>query len=514
MITAAIVAAVISVTALSILREQRTFQSELQQQAGLLLDTLASATANRLYYLDQQFLSETMQNLVTDGIIVDGRIYDPHGRVIADAVDPLAGYASSADPLGQRLAQSESPVFEWLPNRLQAGQAVVVGREHLGAISVVLPTDALAAKMAAVRAQGISVALAAACIGMVLSVLFSRSITAPLRELTRAVDRVAEGDLDQQIAVHTRPWLHQTDAAASDEIGSLQRRFNQMVIKLRQSIVQRDAALAQSQEAAALAQQANHSKSEFVSFAAHELKTPMTAIKGYADLLQQGIFGPVAPDHVAALQTILDNVKMMTTLTSDLTDVAQIETNYLRLTCSAVPISDIIAETLRTLQIYRVEQEHTVYVHTSEYMLPVWGDPARLLQILTNLLSNAHKYTPQKGTITIAVNYPAHVLDVDVAAMYMHISIRDTGIGIHPDEQRAIFHKFFRATDPNARAVSGTGLGLHITKHLVEMHNGQIWFESVFREGTTFHVILPVVEAWMAPDTKQMLESTISLLQA
>ncbi len=115
-------------------------------------------------------------------------------------------------------------------------------------------------------------------------------------------------------------------------------------------------------------------------------------------------------------------------------------------------------------------------------------------QVITNLVSNANKYTPDGGTVTVGAEKCRNQWDPDGASEVVHMWVKDTGIGISLEDQKKIFQKFFRSEDSKAREAPGTGLGLNITKSLVEMMGGQIWFESEFRQGTTFHFTVPVAE--------------------
>jgi signal transduction histidine kinase len=115
-------------------------------------------------------------------------------------------------------------------------------------------------------------------------------------------------------------------------------------------------------------------------------------------------------------------------------------------------------------------------------------------QVLTNLISNAHKYTPEEGQVFVGCEVAGNQWDPEGAQHVVHLWVRDTGIGISPEDQARIFQKFFRSEDEKAREAPGTGLGLNITKSLVEMQGGRIWFESEFRKGSTFHFTIPVAE--------------------
>ena len=242
---------------------------------------------------------------------------------------------------------------------------------------------------------------------------------------------------------------------------------------------------------------ANIAKSDFINFVSHELKTPMTSIQGYTELLAKGAIGPVNEAQAGFLATIRSNVKRMDRLVSDLADISRIEAGRLRLDFAAVPIQEVVDEVVRSTKGQIDEKEQTLVVDVSSHLPPVWGDRTRLTQVLTNLVSNAYKYTPHEGQIIVRAVQTNNQWDThtEAAPEVLHIYVQDTGIGIKPEDQKQIFSKFFRSDDPKARESPGTGLGLNITKNLVELQGGQIWFESEFRKGTAFHFTIPIAEA-------------------
>jgi signal transduction histidine kinase len=241
-------------------------------------------------------------------------------------------------------------------------------------------------------------------------------------------------------------------------------------------------------------QLANDAKSEFVSFVAHELKNPMTSIKGYTELLSAGAVGPINEMQTNFLQTIRSNVERMSTLVSDLNDNSKIEAGRLRLDYKAVDLSEVVDEVVRSTTRQTEEKKQEIELQVPESLPKVWSDQTRVSQVLTNIVSNAHKYTPEEGTIVVGAEVSANQWDPEGAAQVVHIWVKDDGIGISAEDQQKIFSKFFRSDDSKAREAPGTGLGLNITKSLVEMQGGKIWFESEFREGTTFHFTIPVAE--------------------
>jgi len=237
---------------------------------------------------------------------------------------------------------------------------------------------------------------------------------------------------------------------------------------------------------------ADQAKSEFISFVAHELKTPMTSIRGYTDLLAQGAVGPVTQPQANFLATIRLNADRMSALVSDLNDISRIETGRLKLEFAAVALAPALEEVIDALRSQIESKEQKLTLAIPDDLPPVWVDRGRLIQILTNLVSNAQKYTLSGGAFRIAAEHSSNRWDPSGPPEVVHILIQDTGLGISPPEQKSIFQKFFRSEDRIVRDLPGTGLGLNITRNLVEMHGGKIWFESELHKGSTFHFTIPV----------------------
>jgi len=228
---------------------------------------------------------------------------------------------------------------------------------------------------------------------------------------------------------------------------------------------------------------ANQAKTEFISFVSHELKQPMTAIKGYTDLLVKGLAGDLTETQRSFLEVIRSNLNRMDTMVQELLDISRIEAGRLRLEIGQVALREAVEEAVRTFRQEIEAKRQTLEVEIVEPLPPVRADRNRVVQILTNLLSNAYKYTPEEGHIRVTVQPDGGVVVC---------SVSDTGIGIAPEEQERLFTKFFRSQHPAVRNVPGTGLGLVITRSLVELQGGQIWVESEPGKGSTFTFTLPV----------------------
>lgn len=226
-------------------------------------------------------------------------------------------------------------------------------------------------------------------------------------------------------------------------------------------------------------------KEEFISVAAHELKTPMTALQGYTELLLSESVGKVEPMQEHFLQIIKTNVERLAELANDLLDVSRIEAGMVQLQIQKLHLSDLMDEVVATFQAEVERKELTLIVLVPRDLPTIWGDRNRLIQLLTNLTSNACKYTPGGGRVGIMARQVDGQIQVDVV---------DTGIGISRQDQEQIFSRFFRADNPLIREIGGSGLGLSIAKSIVSLHGGEIWVESELGRGSTFSFTLPLAK--------------------
>ncbi len=228
---------------------------------------------------------------------------------------------------------------------------------------------------------------------------------------------------------------------------------------------------------------ANDSKSEFVRTVSHELKLPMTAIKGYAELMLNGVSGAITDQQRQFLNVIRTNVERMTVLVSDLSDISRIESGRIRIELRAVDVAHTVKEALKSLQNALTAKGQTVQLHLPSALPPARTDPGRLMQVLTNLLSNANKYSPAGATLTIRV---------EAAPPFLRLSVADTGYGISPADQAKLFTPFFRSEEANIRQEQGWGLGLHLSRRLVEVLGGTISVQSELGKGSTFSFTVPI----------------------
>ena len=225
-------------------------------------------------------------------------------------------------------------------------------------------------------------------------------------------------------------------------------------------------------------------KTEFVATASHELRSPLTSIKGFIELLER------APENMSGRQRefidiILRSTDRLVELVNDLLDVARIEADSVEITRRPIDLGEAVREIAELMGPRIAEKHQRLGIYVAPALPLALADPGRIRQIIANLMTNAHMYTDEGGRIHIGV-------EADRA--WVRIVVADSGIGLTAEEREHIFERFYRAHGADA-AIPGTGLGLSIVKSLVELHEGEIEVESEPGRGTTFHVFIPAAIA-------------------
>ncbi len=236
-------------------------------------------------------------------------------------------------------------------------------------------------------------------------------------------------------------------------------------------------------------QAANQAKNKFISLVTHELRIPMTSIKGYTDLLRQGAVGPLNEAQLNFLEIVRSNIDRMAALVSDLADINHIETGRVRLRLQPTPLDQVVEDALNNVQTRLQEKNLRLELEIPAGLPPVSADPDRLVQVLNNLLSNAWKYTPAGGSIRLRA-----AAEEAAGGGKVRLEVQDSGIGISEADAPRLFEQFFRSEEAQVRAEQGWGLGLSVSRLLVELMGGEIGFHSRPGEGSTFWVLLPAAE--------------------
>jgi two-component system sensor histidine kinase BaeS len=286
----------------------------------------------------------------------------------------------------------------------------------------------------------------AVLISMLLGVLLASSLTRTLRELTAATQKVAKGDLEQQVPIRS-----------NDELGDLAASFNQMSSDLAQS---RDL------------------RRQMTADIAHELRTPLTVVLGHTEALSEGELPPDAE----TFDIIYDETKRLNRLVEDLRTLSLSDAGELRLNRDKISPREMLEQAAAARKTQAKAKDITLQVEITTELPDVYVDADRMEQVLVNLLDNALRYTPEGGTVTLSAN------PIEGGAA---IVVKDTGPGIPLEDLDHLFERFYRGDKSRQREEGGSGLGLAIAKSLVESQGGQLRAESETGKGAKFTIELP-----------------------
>ncbi len=290
-------------------------------------------------------------------------------------------------------------------------------------------------------------AIGALFVALVLGIFLARTLTRPLRELTAATRAVAEGDLGLTVPVRSR-----------DELGELTASFNRMSEELARS---------------------TSIRRQMTADIAHELRTPISIILGHADAVHDRVLPPTQE----TFDIIRDEACRLERLVEDLRTLSRADAGELALTRRPFSPAALLEDAAAAYHPLALERGIKVQREIAPDLPEVYVDPDRMAQVLGNLLSNALRYTPEGGTVTLAASLLEHEVE---------IRVQDTGPGIEAEDIQHVFDRFYRADKSRQRDSGGLGLGLAIAKSIVENHGGRIWAESPDDSGTTFVIMLPI----------------------
>ena len=314
-------------------------------------------------------------------------------------------------------------------------------------------TIATRASTTTLLALGVALALA-----VLIGAWLARTLLTPIHDLRRAMTVVANGDFEPNVTI---------PPDRRDEIGDLGRSFRWMTSKLAEL---------------------ERLRAQFVAVASHELKTPLSVIKGYVSLIREGIYGPSSPEQQKVLTAVSDQSDRLGRLIQQLLDISRFEAGGAGLRLHPLDVRMFMRELAVSFEALALQNDIDFRLDLEEGVPEIiHADADRLNEVIGNLLSNAFKFTPRRGEIHLRGRAGEHDADGEVV-----IEVSDTGVGIPPDKLPHVFEKFFQVENEAQPLSVGSGLGLAIAKEIVEAHQGTITAESQVGRGTTFRVHLPV----------------------
>jgi signal transduction histidine kinase len=347
--------------------------------------------------------------------------------------------------------QVVDPAFEAMEATLDP-----IGREiNQGGQQEVDRAQAIASRAATTALMALAIALA---IALSMGAWLARGILSPIHTLRSAMAVVAGGDFSPELAIPPE---------RQDEIGDLGRSFQGMTKQLAEL---------------------ERLRAQFVAVASHELKTPLSVIKGYVSLVREGIYGEVSDEQQKVLGSVSDQGDRLGRLIQQLLDISRFEAGGGRLDIHPIELQGFLQELSISFEALAFQNQIDFQVEIHPSAPPIFeGDDDRLNEVVGNLLSNAFKFTPRQGKIRVRAGPGSRRGDHVVV-----IEVSDTGVGIPQDQLSRIFEKFYQVENDAQPLSVGSGLGLAIAQEIVEAHGGTITAESRVGEGTTFRVVLPI----------------------
>ena len=422
-----------SVSTAMVVRDERTFDAVLRQlsQFGYDLDRL--------------------QFVANDEIELLGRVrtdYEAFIKVVAEVVELVrAGKVSEGVKLQVESAGPLADRLERLTNEL-VNKAESEMVEHI---------DDSQADYLRSRNAILAIAIASLLLALALGHTISWSVIRPVRAMDERFTEMAAGNFTGHVEVPNR-----------DELGALAANLNRMNDEVGRLTVQ-------------LAEASRH-KSEFLANMSHELRTPLNAVIGFSDVLDQGMVGSLNEKQVEFVRDIGGSGRHLLSLINDILDLSKIEAGRMELEPSTFDLEQAMKAALALVRErakrHRIELELDVASDVGE----VHADERKVRQVVLNLLSNAVKFTPDGGRVSLGARRIEGAVEV---------AVKDTGIGIAPEDQAAVFEEFRQVGTDRGRRQEGTGLGLALAKRFVELHGGRLWVESAPGEGATFTFTLP-----------------------
>jgi hypothetical protein len=251
-------------------------------------------------------------------------------------------------------------------------------------------------------------------------------------------------------------------------------------------------------------------KDQFLSHVSHELRSPLTTIQQFITIMLDGLAGNLSPEQREYMEITLRNANQLRTMIGDLLEVARAETDKLTVECRRFHLHELIAETLKTLRTTAAPKDIVLSADVPKDLPAACADRDRVRQILTNLIDNAIKFSPENGTVSVL----GQVWDQD--SDFLRVAVADTGCGIRRGDTERIFERLYQESNAIEGNHIGLGLGLYICKELVSRHGGRIWVESQLGHGSTFTFTLPTfsMARLLAPilTTKNLLKGSLALI--
>lgn len=444
-----------------------------------------SEKARMLAVLDREALVELKPDLVRRlGEAAGGRItiVDAAGSVLHDSEADAASMenhaqrpevrAALSNAIGHSIRKSPTTGVNYL---------YVAAPLRPGAVRIAMPLKEVSGQIGALRRKLVLYTAIAFIPTILLALLFARFFARRLGAIIDYASTLATGDFRARL-----------DVRGNDELGILGQQLNETGAKLQKMFEELEREHVEMEKLERI-------RKDFVINVSHELRTPLASIQGYTETLLDGAIND-QENNIRFLNIVRQNAERLGRLTADLLTISRIELKTQKFQFASYRLGPLLAECIDSLRPVALKKNITMELDAGDETIEVFCDSESVHQIMSNLLDNAIKYTPEDGSVYITAR--------PLPEGYVQVSVRDTGMGIPKEDLGRLFERFYRVDKARSRELGGTGLGLAIVKHLARAQGGDVFVESEIGKGSTFHFTLPTEDLGISEDAPVQTQLT------
>jgi len=469
-VLAAVVVISLVGTALSGREHGARLLSDLAAESEVLISVFGDTLSDPLWDYDYTAVQQRLEHLAATGAISGAKVFDNEGDKLAEVMVDTFDPANSSTHL----------VFD--------RPIVVETGEPVGTLIIWVSTAGVSKEVwKAVRDDAATAIILAVITAVVVFVGISL-ITDPLSRITDAMVRIGEGDLDTVVPTGSRNDEVSRMAAALERlrrnglrVEQAERDLRSANASLEQRVLERTAELENARQ---IAVEANRAKTEFLANMSHDLRTPLNAILGFSEIMRSKAFGPLGDRRYEEyIEDIHHSGSLLISLINDLLDISKVEAGKFELDNQEVEVDALIQSCIRQVTTAAAAAGLKIETRVPQNMPALWGDKKVLVQILNNMLSNAVKFTPEGGRISVAA-----WINSENA---IHFAVTDNGIGMTEEGVAKALRPFEQAHSARSREYAGTGLGLHLCDNFMRLFGGTLEISSRLGEGTKVTIAFP-----------------------
>jgi signal transduction histidine kinase len=476
-----------AIAAMGVVNLKRSLIQEMQIAA----ETVAERNKFSIQFGYQGQVSTNLEMFKLRPSVIRACVYDRHGNIFAFYPMPSTeGNELLATESGFKAAATCPLISENLTRYTGRGvellRDITLGNEKVGSVYIESDLRQVHDYINHQIFTAVTVISVVFVVAYLLAIRLQKEISAPILELAAAATRVSAYK-DYSYRVLAKHSEHAIEEEYSREVAALVKAFNAMLSDIQEHEMELKHNYAELEHAKEVAESASLAKSQFLASISHELRTPLNAIIGFSTIINSQLFGEINEKYLEYSKDIHESGVHLLDIINDILDLSKAEAGALTLQFDAFDMTYAVNKCMRIISERADKGKIKLVTDVAPKMPHIIADRVRCIQIILNLVSNAIKFTHEGGTVTVR----AHCKDDVSGQKWFYVSIEDTGIGMTREEIEKAFQSFGQIDSGLNRKYEGTGLGLPLTKKLVDLHGGSIHIESERGHGTTVHVMIP-----------------------